>query len=197
MTDSVIVLCIVLGLLFFGPTYVAIGWTFNVPIQAMNDYVDKGMISDQTMTHFKDALNLWKAMPFFFLVGLVLFCVERAKGAAVYPSQYFEYLILMIVTVVMSCYFVMSIGIALDSTLVALNNCDFITHLSAEWGATKNNGNILIDLEYYCAMAPGVLGTLLYSIFAIRKQRDNSLTAGESSDSSTGEAVTQYQLQQF
>lgn len=181
-------------MLFFGITYIAIGYTFNVPIQCLNNYVDDGMISAQTMDHFKDALNLWKAMPIFFLIGLTLWCIERVKGEPVAPSTYFEYMILMLVSVTMSCYFVMSIGITLDSVLTALNNCDFITNISRIWGQSRNNANILIDLEYMIALAPGYLGTVLYTIHAIKKQRDNSLIAGESDG---GESVTQYSLQQF
>jgi hypothetical protein len=199
--DSMIIFVIASGILVFGLAYIVLNYSINLPIGSMNTLIDQGKISLDTVTHFATMVQMWQAAPFFFVIGLILWCFERSKGESVTSDTYFGYLILMIITIQISAYFVWVFGMSLDSFTSFFENCADFMNISSIWDVSDVR-NICINGMYYSAMLPGFIGSVLYMLHPIMKQRENAIYDFWGSDQGqnvdgNGEYITNYSLEQM
>jgi hypothetical protein len=196
--DSMLVFLIASSVLVFGIMFTILTYSFNAPIEAMNDLVSNGMLSLDTTENFTTMLNMWKASPFFMLIGLILFCYERSKGTTSLSSGiFFEYMFLMMISLIISAYLVYGYGMALDSMTLQFEQIPFFTDISPVWDTTAER-SLMVSVLYYSCMLPGFLGAILYMLHPILRQTENSfLPDNVDNDDSTDEAVSYYQMQQF
>lgn len=171
--DSMIIVVIATSLLFFGLFYILLTYTFNIPIGAMNDLINSGMVTADTKSAYELCLNMWRASPFFMLLGLVLYCYERGKGTAVPAQTFFEYLFLMLIGLFASTYLVYAFGLSLDGITLNLDN-SILTDVGPEWD-TVGERTTLIKMLYYFTFLPAFITSLLYMIHPILKQRETKL----------------------
>ncbi|MCE5295187.1 MAG: hypothetical protein LLF94_11325 [Chlamydiales bacterium] len=197
--DSMIIFVIIVGALMFGLTYILLSNAFNPPIDIINGMIDKGQMSDDTIAHVTTMLDLWKCAPFFWIIGTILWCFERSKGESISSNAYFEYLVLMCITLVISVYLVWGFGSSVDAFCTAFESNMYFVNYGGEWDVSQTR-NLCVCLMYYATMAPGFLGSLLFMLHPILKQRDNTFLDGTDENSGTGkpgEYITNYQLDQF
>ncbi len=171
--DSMIIVVIATSILFFGLFYILLTYTFNIPIGAMNDLINCGVVTADTKSAYELCLNMWKASPFFMLLGLVLYCYERGKGTAVPAQTFFEYLFLMLIGLFASTYLVYAFGLSLDGITLNLDN-SILTDVGPEWD-TVGERKTLIKMLYYFTFLPAFITSLLYMIHPILKQRETKL----------------------
>lgn len=195
--DSMLPLTIALAVIVFGLMFILLSYTFNTPITEMNRLVDEGMVSSDTTESYNLMLNMWKASPFFMLIGLVLFCYERSKGTTELSSNtFFEYMFLMIISLVLSVYLVFGYGLALDSAIINLEQIPFFTNVSPEWD-TSETRSLLVSLMYWGCMFPGFLGSILYMLHPILNQTEHNFLSDDEEAAEEGEYVTYYDMQQL
>jgi len=191
--DSMLVFLIASSVLVFGIMFTILTYSFNAPIEAMNDLVGSGMLSLDTTENFTTMLNMWKASPFFMLIGLILFCYERSKGTTSLSSGiFFEYMFLMMISLVMSAYLVYGYGMALDAMTLNFEKIPFFTDVSPVWD-TSAERSLVVSVLYYACMLPGFLGAILYMLHPILRQTENSFLSSDNSD----EYVTDYSMEQL
>ena len=193
--DSMTIFVIAATVLVFGLAYTILTWTFDVPIVAINDLIASGSLTVDTTEHFETMLNLWQASPFFVLVGLILWCFERSKGTDLSSGKFFEYLMLMVVSLVISAYMVFAYGLCMDGITSGLDAVTFFTSVSDVW-ETSDARSLVISAMYWLCMLPGYLGVILFTLHPILKQLEGKtdLFGGESS---SDETITDSQIQQF
>jgi hypothetical protein len=195
--DSMIIVVIVVGALMFGLTYILLSYAFNPPIDIINGMIDKGQMTDDTFIHITTMLHLWKAAPFFWIIGTVLWCFERSKGESISSNAYFEYLVLMCITLVISVFLVWGFGSSVDAFCMMFENNVAFSSYAPEWDVSQIR-HLCVCLIYYTTMAPGFLGALLFMLHPILKQRENSFLDGTDPDNeATGEYITPYSTEQF
>ncbi|MCK9575331.1 MAG: hypothetical protein M0R51_05190 [Clostridia bacterium] len=193
--DSMTMFVIAATVLVFGLAYTILTWTFDVPIQAINDLIASGSLTVDTTEHFETMLNLWQASPFFVLVGLVLWCFERSKGTDLSSGKFFEYLMLMIVSLIISAYMVFAYGLCMDGITSELDGVSFFTSVSSIWDTSDARG-LCVSAMYWLCMLPGYLGVILFTLHPILKQLEGKTDFfGGSEDSD--ETVSDYQIQQL
>ena len=115
MADSVVVLVLTLGLLSFGFVYTTLTYVENSPIAEINREMDAGMLSKDTVDTYSKALGLWQTLPIFFMIGMILYFYERGKGTDLPASMFFEYEVLLIVSVFACMVLVWAYGLLVDS----------------------------------------------------------------------------------
>ena len=193
--DSMTIFVIAATVLVFGLIYTILTWSFDVPIVAINDLIASGSLSVDTTGHFETMLNLWQASPFFVLVGLILWCFERSKGTDLSSGKFFEYLMLMVVSLVISAYMVFAYGLCMDGITSGLDAVTFFTSVSDVW-ETSDARSLVISAMYWLCMLPGYLGVILFTLHPILKQLEGktSMFGGESD---SDERVTDAQIEQF
>lgn len=195
--DSMLPLVIAASVIVFGLMFVLLSYTFNTPIEEMNRMIDEGLVSSDTADSYSLMLNMWRASPFFMLIGLVLFCYERSKGTTELSSNtFFEYMFLMIISLVMSVYLVFGYGLALDSTVMNFEQIPFFTNIDSEWD-TSGTRSLLISLMYWGCMFPGFLGSVLYMLHPILNQTEHNFLSEGDEEAEEGEFVTYYDMQQL
>jgi hypothetical protein len=196
--DSMIAFVIVGGVLSFGLIFTLLSVTFNSPIQYMNTLIDTGGVSADTITHFETMLYMWGISPFFFLIGLIIFCYERSKGESVDSGTFFSYLMLMIIGLVMSAYLIWGFGCSVDQIISLFNENTFFTDYGAEFDVSGSNV-IFRTLIYYICLMPGFITSILFMLFPILKQRENASFLGTDEENQTqgGETISNYSLEQM
>jgi len=193
--DSMTIFVIAATVLVFGLIYTILTWSFDVPIMAINDLIASGSLTVDTTEHFNTMLNLWQASPFFVLVGLVLWCFERSKGTDLSSGKFFEYLILMAVSLIISAYMVFAYGLCMDGITSSCDNIEFFTAVSAIWDTTSQRG-LVVSAMYWLLMLPGYLGTILFTLHPILKQLEGK-TSMFSDGGDSDERIVDSQMQQF
>ena len=168
---SMSILLIVSALFSFGMLFVLLSTTFNIPIEYMNNAILEGTISTDTKYYFNLCLDMWRASPFFLVIGLVLFCYERAKGTDLEVSTYFSYVFLMLITLIISTFLVYSFGLSVDGITSGLD-ISILTDVSETWGDTIEQRGLVVKMLYYFLMLPAVLGIILYVFHPIIKQKE-------------------------
>lgn len=194
--DSMIVVTLVLGVLSFGMLYLFLTNTANLPIEQINTMIDQGIMTHDTTSRMQSVIDMWKAAPFFFIIGLVLFSYERMKGESVTSGTYFSYLVLMIICIQMSAYLVWVAGTTLDSVTNVFEGLPSIMNYSAEWDTSATRGVALAGI-YYAAMLPGYLGSVLYMIHPILRQRETGFFGKNDSVDGDQEYITNYSVEQM
>jgi hypothetical protein len=193
--DSMTMFVIAATVLVFGLAYTILTWSFDVPIVAINDLIASGSLSVDTAEHFETMLNLWQASPFFVLVGLVLWCFERSKGTDLSSGKYFEYLSLMVISLVVSAYMVFAYGLCLDGITSGLDAVTFFTSVSDVW-ETSDARSLCVSAMYWMCMLPGYLGVILFTLHPILKQLEGR-TDFFGVDAESDETIIDSQMQQF
>lgn len=201
MADSIIIIVICFGILTFGLTYSVLTFAYDAPVNLINNQIDSGMLSADTVEKFNLMLNLWKTLPIIFALGLIMFCYERAKGTNIGASVFFEYEALLILSVVFSSYFIYVYGMTADQIFGALSRSEVISNISPQWDSSELKV-FLLKMMYNACLIPGFLGCLLYLIHPILRQTDNTYSFYNDDDENrggggTGEYVTQYEPLQF
>lgn len=203
MADSVIIIVICFGILTFGLTYSVLTYAYDAPINLINNQIDSGMLSADTIENFNLMLDLWKTLPIIFALGLIMFCYERAKGTSIGASVFFEYEALLILSVVFSSYFVYVYGMTADQIFGALSRSEVISNISPQWDSSELKV-FLLKMMYNACLIPGFLGCLLYLIHPILRQTDNTYSfyndddeGGNGGSGGTGEYITRYEPLQF
>lgn len=179
--DSMAMLIIATGLLSFGLFYIVFTACFNVPIQTMNELITDGLVSADTKYFYELSLNMWRASPFFMVLGLILFCYERGKGTDLEVQTYFSYMFLMIITIITSTFLVYGFGLSVDGITSSLD-VSILTDVSETWSSTTENRYLIIKMIYYFLMLPEVLGIVLYIFHPIIKQKEVALFRRENMD---------------
>lgn len=169
---SMMILTIGTAFFVFGLMYVIFSHSFNVPIQGFNDFIAGGMVSQDTKDALEMAFDMWKASPFFVVIGLILYAFERSKGTVISAQLYLEYLFLMIIGIVFSTFLVYGLGIAMDSITAAMD-ATAIVNVGEAWEGSSDR-HFYIKLMYYILMLPAWLTSLLYMFFPIIQQRENT-----------------------
>ena len=174
-------LVIVTSLFAFGMFYILFTYGLNIPIQTMNELITDNMVSADTKYYYELSLDMWRASPFFMILGLILFCYERSKGTDLSVQTYFEYMILMIVTIMISTYLVYAFGLAMDGITSQLD-VSILTDVSEEWSGTHAKRLILVKMMYYGCMMLEMIGTALYIFHPIIKQKEVTLFKRENNE---------------
>lgn len=189
--DSMAMLVIATSILAFGLFYVLFTYSLNIPIQEMNQMIVDGSISADTKYYYELALDMWKASPFFMVLGLIIFCYERSKGTDLSVQTYFEYMALMIILTIVSIYMVYAFGLSMDGITSNLD-VTILTDLSDTWSGTHEKREILVKILYYVCMMPGVLGICLYVFHPIIKQKEITLFRRERDEEETDFSIGQF-----
>jgi len=169
---SMVILTIGLAFLFFGLMYVVLSSSYNIPIQGFNDMINDDMVSQDTKDALEMMFDMWKASPFFVIIGLILYAFERSKGTDLPAQLYIEYLFLMIVGIFLSTFLVYAIGVTADAITSAMD-ATTIVNVGEVW-ETSDLRHLCIKLMYYTLMLPAWLTSLLYMFFPIIQQRENT-----------------------
>lgn len=204
MADSIIIIVLCFGILSFGLGYSVLTYAYDAPIALINNQVTSGFLSADTVENFNLVLNLWKTLPIIFVLGLIIFCYERAKGTSIGASVFFEYETLLLLSVVFSSYFVYVYGMSADQIFTAFSHSEIISNIGPQWDSSELRV-FLIKMMYIACLIPGFLGSLLYIIHPILRQTDNTVnffgSEGDGNEGSrkesTGEYVTTYEPSQF
>ena len=202
MADSIIIIVICFGILTFGLTYSVLTYAYDAPVNLINNQIDSGMLSADTVEKFNLMLNLWKTLPIIFAIGLIMFCYERAKGTSIGASVFFEYEALLILSVVFSSYFVYVYGMSADQIFGALSRSEVISNISPQWDSSELKV-FLLKMMYNACLIPGFLGCLLYLIHPILRQTDNTYSfysdddEGRNGGNGGTEYITRYEPLQF
>ena len=205
MADSIIVIVLCFGILTFGLAYSVLTYAYDAPIALINTQVDSGFLSADTVENFNLVLSLWKTLPIIFVLGLIIFCYERAKGTSIGASVFFEYEVLLLISVVFSSYFVYVYGMSADQIFGAFDHVEIISNMDPRWETTELKV-FMLKMMYIACLIPGFLGSLLYIIHPILRQTDNTYSffgddddgsGGNGGNGGTGEYVTQYEPLQF
>lgn len=167
------------SILFFGLVYSLLSWSFNPSIESFNSFVDLGIVTEQTSQMFNLTLDLWRAIPLFFIIGLVLYCIEKNKGTDLPAQVFFEYLILMVVGTYVSVYVVLCMGLSLDGITQGIEGT-LLTDVSEQWDSSGTRGTVSALMYYFCLLL-GFAPAILYMIHPILKRRETrELFGGES-----------------
>lgn len=203
MADSIAIIVIAFGLLSFGIFYGVCTYTVDLPISIVNDQIDDGLLSADTVESFNLMLNLWKTLPIIFVLGLIIWCYERAKGGDVTATLFFEYESLLIIGVLMSIYLVYTYGLTADLIFEQIYKTESLMNISSQWDSSDMRAT-LMKMYYIVLLIPGFLSSLLYIIHPILRQTDNTMSFFGSSNEDEGsgrreekEYVTNYVPQQF
>ncbi len=176
---SMIIMIIAVTVLAFGLMFALLSWAYNPVIESFNGFVDSGQVTEETARMFNLALFMWRASPFFALIGLVLFSFERNKGTDLTAQTYLSYLFLMLVGLFSSVYLVFTFGLSLDGITQGLEGT-ILTDVSAEWDSSGPRGAVS-KIIYYLCLLPGFTTSILFMIHPILKQRETrELFGGES-----------------
>ena len=180
--DSMIIVVIFASIGFFGLVYALLTHSLNPAIEVMNGLIDSGMVTADTDRMYTLALNMWRAAPFYMLLGLILWCYERGKGTDLSPQVFFRYLALMMIGVYTSIYLIYVFGISLDQITINLDQ-SILTDVSADWDSSGPRGTIA-TLMYYLCLLPAFITSILYMIHPILKQLETRFTydSGEQVD---------------
>lgn len=191
--DSALIITIASSILFFGIAYIVFSYAYNTPITILNDMMADNMVSQQTATAWNFMLSIWKATPFFFVIGLIIYSFERSKGTDLSTGAFFSYLFLMIVGIVASSYLVYGVGLAADGFTMAMDNTIF-TDISEIWD-TSSKRDLLVSAMYYMSMFPALLVSVLFMFHPILKHTE----WGMSSTSNEPTTIPEYntELEQF
>lgn len=202
MADSIVMVVLTFGIMLFGVLYLTLSHAENGPIMSINEQIDSGLLTADSVNNFNLILGFWKTTPIFFCLGLILWMYERAKGSEIMASTFFEYEILMIVSVFLSMLLAWVWGLVIDSTFGSLDAQPMTSNISPMFDRSEVIA-ICIKMAYLGTLIPGAVGSLLYIIHPIIKQADNTFFefdddgTGGNGGGDTGEYVTPYQLQQF
>ena len=125
------------------------------------------------------------------VLGLILFCYERSKGTDLSVQTYFEYMFLMIITIMISTYLVYAFGLALDGITSHLDGT-ILTDLSETWNGTHEKRELLVKMLYYGCMMPEIIGICLYVFHPIIKQKEITLFKRERDEEETDFSIGQF-----
>jgi hypothetical protein len=199
MADSAVILVLTLGLLSFGFIYTTLTYVENSPIAELNREMDAGMLSKDTVSAYEKALGLWKTLPIFFLIGMILYFYERGKGTDLPASLFFEYEALLIISVFACMVLVWAYGLLVDTVFGSFYTSTAMNNISSMWERSRIIA-ICIKCVYIGCLIPGYVGSLLYMIHPVIRQTDNTFfdqPDEEAEAANEDEFVTPYQLQQF
>ena len=203
MADSIIVIVIAFGVLIFGSAYSVLTFAYDAPITLINNQINAGFLSADTVENFNTVMILWQALPIIFVLGLIIFCYERAKGGDVTATLFFEYESLLIIGVLMSIYLVYTYGLTADLIFEQIYKTESLMNISSQWDSSDMRAT-LMKMYYIVLLIPGFLSSLLYIIHPILRQTDNTMSFFGSSNEDEGsgrreekEYVTNYVPQQF
>jgi hypothetical protein len=203
MADSIAITVIAFGLLSFGIFYGVCTYTVDMPIAVVNDQIDSGLLSADTVENLNLMLDLWKTLPIIFALGIIIWCFERAKGSNITATLFFEYEALLIIGVLMSVYLVYTYGLTADLVFDGIYRSEGLMNVSPQWDSSEMRA-FLMELYYIVLLIPGFLSSLLYLIHPILRQQDNTYSffgsGGEGGSENAGnqkEYVTPYEPLQF
>ena len=203
MADSIAMTVIAFGILSFGIFYGVCTYIVDMPTSTVNDQIDNGLLSADTIENFNLMLDLWKTLPIIFALGLIIWCFERAKGSNVTATLFFEYESLLIIGVLMSVYLVYSYGLTADLIFNEIHKSEGLMNVAPQWDSSEMR-SWLMEIYYIVLLIPGFLSSLLYLIHPILRQTDNTYSFfGSDDDGSEGSAgsqteyVTPYEPAQF
>jgi len=140
-------------------------------------------------------LDMWKASPFFVIIGLVLWSFERSKGTKLPAQLFFEYMFMMMAGLVISAYLVYSMGMSMDLLTGALDN-SILTDVSEIWD-TSSVRNLCISVFYYVLMMPGLLTSLLFIFHPVIEQRENTFFTMDEDEEPDFSSDVEMALKQF
>lgn len=182
---SMILIIIAVTILAFGLMSILLTYSLNAPIELMNAMISAGTVTAETSRMYDLTLDMWRASPFFVVLGLVLWCYERGKGTELSTTKYFEYLFLMLFGLYISIYLVYCFGLAVDG--ISLNlDASILTDVSDTWDTTSERGTV-IKLMYYFCLLPSFITSLLFVIHPILKQRETKFVYDSEPDDDYGE----------
>jgi hypothetical protein len=125
------------------------------------------------------------------VVGLILFCYERSKGTDLEVQTYFEYMFLMIISIITCTYLVYGFGLSVDGITNSLD-ISILTDVSDEWSSTVDNRYLIIKMIYYFCMLLEIIGTVLYIFHPIIKQKEVTLFRRENNEEETDFSISQF-----
>lgn len=199
MADSVVIIVMILGILSFGLAWGCVSYAVNPLAEELNRESSIGALSEDTVKYINYSIDLWQAAPLVFLLGLCLFVYERAKGTDLTPTMFYEYEILLVVGLFISILFVWVFGMTADMIFTALYSSPVISNIAPAWDSS-DLVRLMLKMLYYVCLFPAILASILYLIFPVTKQTDNTFFNDGSEDTYSGykgEGVTEYNPQQF
>jgi hypothetical protein len=134
--------------------------------------INDDMVTVDTKDTYEMTLGIWKAFPFFVVIGLIIYLFERSKGTMIPAQTYFEYLFMMVIGTVFSIFLVNGYGIAMDAITGALD-ATTLTNVGETWDASSDR-SFYVKIFYYVLMFPAWITSLLYMFFPIMAQRENT-----------------------
>lgn len=188
------ILAIPISIVVFGFIFVYFTQPVNMLIDGFNNLISTNTISVQTYDYFGSAIDLLKASPYFMLIGLSLYTLERSKGTDIPIQTYMSYLFLMITCIILSILLVMVFGSLIDVSMEAIANAQYM-NVPEKWN-TFYKTNFVIKVMYYGCLAPGYCGSILYMFHPVIKQLGNIISFNSSEPEET-EYEPQYNLKQF
>jgi len=196
MADSIVIIVLTFGIFLFVVSYLALSHAENGPIAPINAQIDSGLLTVDSVENFNLALGLWKTAPIFFCIGLILWIFERSKGSDIAASTFFEYEVLLIVSLFISMLLVWAWGLSIDSIFGALDSNRMMSDISFQFDRSKVIA-ICQKLAYVGILIPRLVGSLLFMIHPIIRQKDNNFWDFEDEGSDSEESMTSYTFQQF
>lgn len=174
--DSMSILAILLSIAFFGVIFIFLTDPINGIIDSVNGAVTTGQLSEDTVRFFNKCIDLWKATPFFMVLGLILYVLERSKGSDIPIQTYFSYLFGMVLGIIVSAVFVYCFGYLIDTVHNTLATA-LIMDVPASWDQSGTI-NFVIKILYYVCLIPGYIGSILYMFHPVIKQTANVFDDG-------------------
>jgi hypothetical protein len=132
-----------------------------------------------------NVLSLWRLSPVIFLIGLVLFTIERAKGTNIDWDLFCAYEVVLLVSIVYSVIWIFTYGLLGDFVMNSLLGNPMISNVSDPRLNFTHISNILINIMYWLLMAPAYIGSFLYMVHPVIRQTDNFLSQ-EMDDTDSG-----------
>jgi hypothetical protein len=190
MTDSVAVKVWVIGLCSFSIFYIFASYIINGVLGGYDHLIVSGYATTDTVNHLSTVLDLWRLSPAVFLVGLVLWTIERAKGTNIGAGLFYMYESVLLVCIIYSVILLVSYGTVTDMIIGTLLNNPLVIAVPVAYNPT-NTVMVLVKIIYIICVMPAYIGSLLFAIHPIINQTD-SLIYG-ASDEPNGEYVTNFE----
>jgi hypothetical protein len=191
MTDSVSAKVLILGTCSFSVFFTLAALVINGLVGGYNTIIEANLASMDTSNNISMILQIWKLSPAIFLVGLVLWMVERGKGTNIPPSLFYMYESVLILSIIYSIIWLICYGTVYDAiTYYIIQNPGFaVADPKLDCTTTALRMGQLI---YLICDAPAYLGCLLFMIHPIVVQSD-SMIYGADGTGDTGEFVTNFE----
>ena len=175
MADSMQIIIILGALISFGIFYGVMSYVVYNFDGGYNQLIDMGFVTQDSLDHMNSILSVWRMSPAIFLIGLVLFTIERAKGTDLSWDLFAIYEAVLLMSIIYSVIWVFTYGMVGDFIINTLMSNPLISNVSDPKLNFTHIANVLINTMYWLIMSPAYIGSFLFMVHPILRQTDNFL----------------------